>query len=64
MRLRLLFRRRVRWADIRSFGVQGNAIVFEGARKLSFRDVLNRDEAMQWTVEQLRRRGISESVTH
>lgn len=62
VRLRLLFRRRIRWADIRSFYVQTDMIVFAGAKKLRFKDVINRDEAMQWTVEQLRRRGIRELV--
>jgi hypothetical protein len=63
MRLRLFFRRRIRWADIRSFDAQAEAIVMAGAKKLSFRDVVDRDAAMKWTVEQFRRRGISESVT-
>jgi hypothetical protein len=62
LRLRLLFRQRVRWEDIRSFRVEGNAIELEGAKKLNFRDVINRGEAMQWSLEQLRRRGITESV--
>jgi hypothetical protein len=64
VRLRLLFRRRIRWADIRSFYVQADMIIFAGAKKLTFKDVINRDEAMQWTVEQLQRRGINESVAH
>ena len=63
LRLRLLFRRRVRWEDIRSFRIAGDAIEIEGAKKISFRDVVNREEAMQWTLEQFKRRGISESVT-
>ena len=62
MRLRLLFGRRIAWEKIRSFSVNGTTIVLEGVRKLSLKDVLDRDEAVQWIVEQLRRRGIRESA--
>lgn len=62
MRLRLLFRRRIPWAKIRSFSVQGHTIVMEGARKLSLRDLVDRDAGVQWLVEQMRRRGIPESA--
>lgn len=62
LRLRLLFRTRVRWAEVQSYRVAGDVIELADAKKLRFRDVMNRDEAMQWLVEQLRRRGIPESV--
>ena len=62
LRLRLLFRRRIPWARIRSFAVKGHTIVLEGVRNLSLRDPVDRDGAVQWTVEQLRRRGIRESA--
>ena len=62
LRLRLLFRRRIRWKDIRSFTVQGTTIMLEGARNLSLRDAVDRDGAVQWTVEQLRRRGIKSAA--
>jgi hypothetical protein len=62
VRLRLLFRRRIPWAKIRSFSVQGSTIVFDGAKNLSLRDPVDRDAAVQWTVDQLRRRGIPESA--
>jgi hypothetical protein len=64
MRLRLLFRRRIPWASIRSFSVQGSTIVMEGARNLRLRDIVDRNGAVQWTVEQLRRRGIPQSAAH
>ena len=63
-RTRLLFRRRIRWASIRSFAVEGHKIVLEGVRDLSLLDAVDRHAAVQWTVEQLRRRGIPESVTN
>jgi len=62
VRLRLLFRRRVPWAKIRSFAVKGHTIALEGVRNLSLRDVVDRHAAVQWTVEQLRRRGIESAA--
>ncbi|HLJ75508.1 MAG TPA: hypothetical protein VKU62_13030 [Thermoanaerobaculia bacterium] len=62
MRLRLLFRRRVRWKDAVSFRVNGTKIEIEGAKPIQFRDVVDRDAAMQWSVEQFRRHGIAEST--
>ena len=62
VRLRLLFRRRVPWAKIRSFAVKGHTIALEGVRDLSLRDVVDRHAAVQWTVEQLRRRGIESAA--
>jgi len=62
MRLRLLFRRRVRWKDAGSFRVNGTTIEIEGAKPIQFRDVINRDAAMQWSAEQFRRHGVAESA--
>ena len=62
LRLRLLFRRRIAWTKIRSFSVRGTTIVLDGVRNLSVRDVVDRDAAVQWTVEQLRRRGVVDSA--
>ena len=62
MRLRLLFRRRVRWKDAASFRVNGTRIEFEGAKPIQFRDIIDRDAAIQWSVEQFRRHGVAEST--
>ena len=61
-RMRLLFRRRIRWAKIRSFSVNGHTIMLDGVRNLSLKDPVDREGAVKWTVEQLRRRGIRELV--
>jgi hypothetical protein len=58
MRLRLLFRRRVRWKDIGSFRVAGTTIEVEGAKPIQFRDIIDRERAIEWSVEQFRRHGV------
>ena len=53
-RLRLLFRRRVAWQDLRGFRVEGNAInldLVDGKRKINLRDVVDGDAAIAWSVE-------------
>ncbi|HJT18785.1 MAG TPA: hypothetical protein VJ853_15415 [Thermoanaerobaculia bacterium] len=62
MRLRLFFRRRVRWKDARSFRVAGTTIEVEGAKPIQFRDVIDRDRAIEWSVAQFRRHGVAEST--
>lgn len=64
MRTRLFFGRRVAWRDLRGFRVAGDRIELEladgGTRALNLRDLKNRDEAVAWTADQLRRRGVEE----
>ena len=64
VRLRLLFRRRVRWDEVRGFRVTGNAIEVDvngKQKKIKLRDVVDRDAAVAWSVDQFKRRGIVES---
>src|SRR4051794_5983720 len=63
VRQRLLFRRGVRWRDVRAFRFRGTALEVEtdgGTKTLSMRQVLNFEPAKAWTTEQFRRRGIGE----
>ncbi|MDQ6800092.1 MAG: hypothetical protein M3041_04565 [Acidobacteriota bacterium] len=64
-RLRLFFRRRVAWDQMRGFRVDGNAIevdLGERKRKISLRDVVDRDAAMAWAVEQFRKRSVPQQA--
>ena len=61
VRQRLLFRRGVRWRDVRAFRFRGTALDVEtdrGTKTLSMRQVLNFEPAKAWTIEQFRKRGI------
>ncbi|HUJ12365.1 MAG TPA: hypothetical protein VL284_01135 [Thermoanaerobaculia bacterium] len=60
VRLRLFFRRRVRWKEIRGFRATSDAIELEGARNISLRGIVDREAAVQWSVEQFRKRGVPE----
>ena len=64
IRFRLLFGRRVAWSDIRAFRIRGDKfeLVLDGGgtRAVNLRDLKNRDEAVTWMTEQLRRRGVEE----
>lgn len=66
LRLRLLFRRCIRWVEIRAFRIAGSAIECElargGSRRFSLRRVTERDAALAWSAEQFRRRGTPESA--
>jgi hypothetical protein len=57
-------RQRIHWKDVAAFRMTPDAIeiVRDGGaiRKLSTKDIKNRDEAMVWTREQFARRGIAE----
>lgn len=56
-RTSIFWRRRVPWSAVRGFRREGNAIVF-GERKISLRDVVDRDAAASWLMDALARRGI------
>jgi len=61
VRQRLLFRRGVRWRDVRTFRFRGTSLEIEtdrGTKTLSMRQVLNFEPAKAWTIEQFRTRGI------
>ena len=64
MRLRLIFKRRVAWSDVEAFRIRGEKLDFHLAggrtRTFNLRELKNRDEAMAWTADQLRRRGVEE----
>ncbi len=57
IRFRALFRRRIAWSDIESWAREDDRIEVRmrsgQVRKLDFRDVINRDEAIAWTERQL-----------
>ncbi|HXH38866.1 MAG TPA: hypothetical protein VNN08_09585 [Thermoanaerobaculia bacterium] len=66
LRLRLFLpRKRVRWEEMRGFHVQGTGVEFTlrngSTRKISLRDVKDRDQAIRWLMDQLNRRGIQDS---
>ena len=64
-RLRLFFRKRVAWDQMRGFRIAGNAIevdLGERRRKISFRDVVDREAAMAWAVEQFRKRSVPQEA--
>lgn len=64
VRVRLLFRRRFAFREMRSFSKRGDGIDFElaqgGKRRLNLKDVLDRETAMDWVTSRLRARGIPE----
>jgi len=64
LRFRLLFGRRIPWRDIGAFRIRGEKLelILAGGRTraLNLRDLKNRDEAVAWLSDQLRRRGIEE----
>lgn len=59
------WRRRVRWEDVRSFCMRDKAVEFTLSngrlRTFKLHDVKERDQAMAWLEDQLRRREIAES---
>jgi hypothetical protein len=58
-RLRLFFRRRIAWDQMRGFRIDGHAIevdLGDRKRKISLRDVVDREAALAWTEEQFRKR--------
>jgi hypothetical protein len=63
MRVRFLFRKRVKWSDVRSARAAGEKLVIDHhdgtTREISMRDIKNRAEAMPWVMEQFRRRGLA-----
>lgn len=67
VRLRLLFRRRFPFAEMRSFRRRGAGLDLQltggGTRRLSVSDVVDRDAALIWLSERLRARGIEELST-
>lgn len=66
VRLRLLFRRRIPWKDVRAFRISGKAIECEltggGTQRFKLSGVSDRAKALAWSAEQFRRRGIPESA--
>lgn len=66
MRLRLLFRHRIRWDAVRAFRVDGTAIECElaagGRKRFNMRSLTDRHAALAWTAEQFRRHGVAESA--
>jgi len=64
MRLRLIFWRRMAWEALHGFRIAGPKIEFDlgdgRARTFNLRDLKNRDAAMEWLGDQLRRRGVDE----
>jgi len=64
MRTRLFFWRRIAWEALHGFRISGAKIEFdlgEGrSRTFNLRDLKNRDAAMEWLGDQLRRRGVDE----
>ena len=64
-KLRLFFRKRVAWDQMREFRIVGNAIevdLGDHKRKISFRDVVDRDAALNWAVEQFRKRSVPQEA--
>jgi hypothetical protein len=63
MRLRLILRKRVKWSDVKSVRADADSIYVErnDGRIVRFklRDVKNRDAALEWAMEQFRRRGLA-----
>jgi hypothetical protein len=63
VRLRLLFRRRIRWKDVRGFRIAKNTIEIEtdrGIRKIRLRDVVDRDAALAWAAAQFQQRSVAQ----
>jgi hypothetical protein len=56
-RTSIFWRRRVPWSAIRGYRRDGTAIRF-GERKISLRDVIDREAAATWLMDALARRGI------
>jgi hypothetical protein len=64
-RLRLLFRRRIPWEGMRAFRVVPNGIEVDAGgerRKINLRDVIDRDAALAWSVEQFARRSVPQET--
>jgi len=64
-RLRLFFRRRIPWDQMRGFRVAGNAIEVDlgnRKRKINLRDVVDRDAALQWAAEQFLKRSVPQQA--
>ncbi len=62
VRLRLLFRRRLRWRDARAFRFRGTTLEVEterGVRRFPLKNVIDFEPAKAWTIEQFVRRGVS-----
>ena len=64
---RVLFGRRVPWSGIREYRIEPKAIAVIGeddrVRRLSIRDIRNRDEALAWVRERFAGRGVTEAST-
>jgi hypothetical protein len=64
MRLRLFFWRRLPWESVHGFQIIGQKVRFElpegRSRTFNLRDLKNRDAAIEWLGDQLRRRGVDE----
>jgi len=60
VRTRLFWWKRVPWEGLRTFRLAEKALFLDG-RKLSLRDVMNRQEADAWLRTELGRRGLEES---
>jgi len=63
VRLRLLFRRSLRWSQARAFRFRGHRLEVETERHVrgfSLRNIVNVEPAKAWMREQFRRRGIAE----
>jgi len=63
-RLRLLFRRKIAWENVRDVHIVGNKVEIDltggGKRTINLRDVVDRETALRWTEEQFRRRLVTE----
>jgi hypothetical protein len=60
LRTRLFWWKRVPWEGLRTYRI-GEKALFLDERKVSLRDVMNRQEADAWLRAELRRRGLEES---
>jgi hypothetical protein len=63
MRIRFIRRSRVKWVDVRTARADAENVYVEKndgtTKRFKMRGLKNRDEAIEWTMEQFRRRGLT-----